>query len=179
MSQLREDIEAIRKAKGEMCSKILEKQRKISSLESDSSTLTQVTSKWLNLHTLCTLLSWWFKFVSSFPERKMIELELLHLFCIQWFWTSNLVNVDIMVPYVVCLVPFAYATSLDFANLNISLFDLFSFICPFLLEYLVCYLDHNCFRLEIWKNHLLWVNSWVIWSRYKVYTDRAASIFKI
>ncbi|XP_028799183.1 tropomyosin [Neltuma alba] len=41
MRQLREDIETIRKAKGEICSKILEKQRKVSSLESDSSTLNQ------------------------------------------------------------------------------------------------------------------------------------------
>ncbi|XP_054816504.1 nuclear matrix constituent protein 1 isoform X1 [Prosopis cineraria] len=41
MRQLREDIETMRKAKGEICSKILEKQRKISSLESDSSTLSQ------------------------------------------------------------------------------------------------------------------------------------------
>lgn len=41
MRQLREDIETMRKAKGEICSKILEKQRKISSLESDSSMLSQ------------------------------------------------------------------------------------------------------------------------------------------
>ncbi|KAI9099639.1 hypothetical protein K1719_024644 [Acacia pycnantha] len=41
MRQVREDIETIRKAKGEICSKILEKQRNISSLEVDSSTLSQ------------------------------------------------------------------------------------------------------------------------------------------
>ncbi|KAK4285065.1 hypothetical protein QN277_001809 [Acacia crassicarpa] len=41
MRQVREDIEMIRKAKGEICSKILEKQRNISSLEVDSSTLSQ------------------------------------------------------------------------------------------------------------------------------------------
>ncbi|KAK4285067.1 hypothetical protein QN277_001811 [Acacia crassicarpa] len=41
MIQVREDIEMIRKAKGEICSKSLEKQRNISSLEVDSSTISQ------------------------------------------------------------------------------------------------------------------------------------------
>ena len=42
--QLREDAEKMTKEKGQICSQILEKQRKIASLESDSSTLTQVES---------------------------------------------------------------------------------------------------------------------------------------
>lgn len=37
-----EDIEQMKNAKGQVCSLILEKQRKIASLESDSSTLIQV-----------------------------------------------------------------------------------------------------------------------------------------
>ncbi|XP_059449378.1 uncharacterized protein LOC132180528 [Corylus avellana] len=39
--QLKEDTELMMKAKGQICSKILEKQRKFASLESDSSSLTQ------------------------------------------------------------------------------------------------------------------------------------------
>ncbi|KAI9201309.1 hypothetical protein LWI28_021420 [Acer negundo] len=39
--QLKEDAEKMTKEKGQICSQILEKQRKIASLESDSSTLTQ------------------------------------------------------------------------------------------------------------------------------------------
>ncbi|XP_062152019.1 uncharacterized protein LOC133860424 [Alnus glutinosa] len=39
--QLQEDTDLMMKAKGQICSQILEKQRKIASLESDSSTLTQ------------------------------------------------------------------------------------------------------------------------------------------
>ncbi|KAK9269930.1 hypothetical protein L1049_025503 [Liquidambar formosana] len=39
--QLKEDTEKMVKAKGQTCSQILERQRKIASLESDSSTLTQ------------------------------------------------------------------------------------------------------------------------------------------
>lgn len=39
-----EDIEYMKNAKGQICSLILEKQRKIASLESDSSTLIQVAS---------------------------------------------------------------------------------------------------------------------------------------
>ncbi|GAV72020.1 LOW QUALITY PROTEIN: hypothetical protein CFOL_v3_15509 [Cephalotus follicularis] len=39
--QLKEDIEQMMKAKGQTCAQILEKQRRISALESDSSTLTQ------------------------------------------------------------------------------------------------------------------------------------------
>ncbi|XP_024031627.1 uncharacterized protein LOC21395844 isoform X1 [Morus notabilis] len=41
ISKLKEDIEGMLKAKGEICSQILEKQRMIASLESDSSTLSQ------------------------------------------------------------------------------------------------------------------------------------------
>ena len=40
--QLKKDNEEMVKAKGEICSRILENQRKIASLESDSSTLSQV-----------------------------------------------------------------------------------------------------------------------------------------
>ncbi|KAG6719474.1 hypothetical protein I3842_03G007500 [Carya illinoinensis] len=39
--KLKEDTEQMRKEKGQICSQILEKQRRIASLESDSSTLTQ------------------------------------------------------------------------------------------------------------------------------------------
>ncbi|KAF7824917.1 uncharacterized protein G2W53_023061 [Senna tora] len=41
MRKLREDAEKMQKAKGEICSQIVEKQRKSSSLESDLSTLAQ------------------------------------------------------------------------------------------------------------------------------------------
>ncbi|GAV83734.1 hypothetical protein CFOL_v3_27180 [Cephalotus follicularis] len=40
--QLKEDIEQMMKAKGQTCAKILEKQRRISCFESDSSTHTQM-----------------------------------------------------------------------------------------------------------------------------------------
>jgi hypothetical protein len=40
--RLKEDTEQMMKAKGEICSEILEKQRKIASLDSDSYTLAQV-----------------------------------------------------------------------------------------------------------------------------------------
>ncbi|GAV71926.1 hypothetical protein CFOL_v3_15415, partial [Cephalotus follicularis] len=39
--QLKEDIEQMMNAKGQKCAQIFEKQRRISSLKSDSSTLTQ------------------------------------------------------------------------------------------------------------------------------------------
>lgn len=44
VSKLKEDVERMSKEKGEICSRLLENQRKIASLENDSSTLTQVTS---------------------------------------------------------------------------------------------------------------------------------------
>lgn len=43
ISQLKEDSEQMKKAKGEICSKILEKQKMTASLESDISTLSQVS----------------------------------------------------------------------------------------------------------------------------------------
>ncbi|KAK4570663.1 hypothetical protein RGQ29_029494 [Quercus rubra] len=43
--QLKEDTEKMMKAKGQICSQILERQRKIVSLESDSSTLAQVKDR--------------------------------------------------------------------------------------------------------------------------------------
>lgn len=46
--QFMEDIEQMTKAKGQICSQILERQRKIVCLESDSSTLIQV-------HSICVM----------------------------------------------------------------------------------------------------------------------------
>ncbi|KAF3440956.1 hypothetical protein FNV43_RR19242 [Rhamnella rubrinervis] len=43
-AKLKEEIERMMKGKGQICSEILEKQRKITSLETDSSTLAQVAS---------------------------------------------------------------------------------------------------------------------------------------
>ncbi|MBA0827336.1 hypothetical protein Goarm_012122 [Gossypium armourianum] len=50
--QLMEDIEKMLTAKGQLCSLIIEKQRKIASLDSDSTTLAQVISLSLFLITL-------------------------------------------------------------------------------------------------------------------------------
>ena len=47
INKVKEDIERMFKEKGEICSQILEKQRKVASLESDSSTLAQVASKFV------------------------------------------------------------------------------------------------------------------------------------
>lgn len=43
--RVKEDTDLMMKAKGQICSQILEKQRKMAALESDSCTLSQVTFK--------------------------------------------------------------------------------------------------------------------------------------
>lgn len=50
--KFKEDAEKMTVEKGQICAQILEKQRKIASLESDSSTLSQVLM-FLNLVVLC------------------------------------------------------------------------------------------------------------------------------
>jgi chromosome segregation ATPase len=53
--KLKEDTDQMMKAKGLICSQILEKQRKIASLESDSSTLTQVRPLPMCIHVCSSL----------------------------------------------------------------------------------------------------------------------------
>lgn len=64
--KLKEEIERMMKAKGLICSEILEKQRKITSLEADSSTLAQVASDLsLCVCLLSHLMLHWLRFVKK------------------------------------------------------------------------------------------------------------------